>query len=62
MDDLFSAKCPNDDEYIFLRDKEQHAQRREFVESLWTRFHPLADSGFVDLIANDFQARFWEMY
>lgn len=62
MDDLFSAKKPTADEYILLRDKEQHAHRREFVESLWTQFHPLADSGFVDLIADDFQPRFWEMY
>ena len=62
IDNIFGKQNATDDIYIYLRDKPEHAQRRKFIESLWKRFHPYADSEFVNLIASDFQARFWEMY
>jgi len=62
MKELFSAQEPQDAAYIYLRDKEKHAKRRLFCESMWQDFHSLADSGFVDEIGNKFQQRFWEMY
>jgi hypothetical protein len=62
MDPLFNVKNATDKTSISLRDIEKNKTFRRFVESLWERFHPLADTGYVNLIATDFQSRFWEMY
>ncbi|MDC0294653.1 hypothetical protein OAK98_04580 [Mariniblastus sp.] len=52
---------PTDAVYIALKES-AHESHREFLEGLWQEFEPLADSGFIDLIARNFQQRFWEMY
>jgi hypothetical protein len=51
-----------DIEYIRLRDVPRYAQYKDFVENLWTEYHPYADPNFKRKIARDFHHGFWEMY
>lgn len=62
MKDIFSATNATDEDYIFIRDDKNSVELRELLNSLWSKFFPLADSNFVDEISNDFHPRFWEMY
>ena len=62
VDDLFAVEGATDRSYISLRDEPKHKQYRQSIESLWMKFHPLADSQFTGAIASDFPRRFWEMY
>ena len=62
MDDLFSAKNPQDSSYCRLRDDKRLDDRKSFCESLWVNFHELADSNFIKELGDNFNTRFWEMY
>ena len=44
------------------RDNVNNSDLKIFAEKLWADLEPLADAGFVDLIAANFRQRFWEMY
>jgi len=35
---------------------------KEYTESRWKKFHPYADSNFMDEIRIEFNERFWKMY
>jgi hypothetical protein len=48
--------------YRNTRDHPRGAQAKSFVETLWERFYPLADSHFRVDARNHFLQRFWEMY
>ena len=48
--------------YLNVRDSPHHEDSRQFVESLWERYKPLADTHFRTDAKNHFQERFWEMY
>jgi hypothetical protein len=53
-----------DETYLVLRDDthETIVKAREFVEGLWQRFEPHADTNFRDEFKLHCQDRFWEMY
>lgn len=40
----------------------QYQAHRDYIESLWARYEPYADSGFVTEFARRFHERLWEMY
>ena len=48
--------------YLNVRDKLHHEGTRKFVDSLWAKYEPLADSHFREDAKNHFLQRFWEMY
>jgi hypothetical protein len=48
--------------YRNVRDNPDGAEAKAFVESLWSRYHDLADPHFRQDSRNHFHARFWEMY
>jgi hypothetical protein len=45
-----------------VRDIELYAGHKAFIEQLWHKFLPLADSSFLEDAKTHFPARFWEMY
>ncbi|MGB8600179.1 MAG: hypothetical protein WCE88_11915, partial [Burkholderiales bacterium] len=48
--------------YVNARDRADCSKYRKFVEQLWARYQPLADTHFRDDARNHFLQRFWEMY
>jgi hypothetical protein len=54
----------NDPKYNFIRDDSGEIAKvtKLFTESLWTKYHPYADSNFRGEIRSHFDERFWEMY
>ena len=48
--------------YTNTRDHPRGVDSKAFVESLWKRFLPYADSQFREDARNHFLQRFWEMY
>jgi type I restriction enzyme S subunit len=48
--------------YVNTRDHPRGADSKTFVESLWKRFYPYADSHFRQDARNHLLQRFWEMY
>lgn len=48
--------------YLNVRDRPHHENTRQFVDSLWVRYAPLADAHFRADAKNHFLERFWEMY
>lgn len=48
--------------YISTRDHPWGVNSKAFVESLWKRYYPYADSQFREDARNHFLQRFWEMY
>ena len=48
--------------YLNIRDSTHHEDTRQFVDSLWARYAPLADVHFREDAMNHFLERFWEMY
>jgi hypothetical protein len=61
MTDLF-AGSGSDPEFQAVKSNQRFADVRSECERLWSIFHPLADSNFVDQFSRDFRARFWELY
>jgi hypothetical protein len=51
-----------DPAYRNVRDNPDGAEAKAFVESLWSRYHDLADPHFRQDARNHLHARFWEMY
>jgi hypothetical protein len=53
-----------DQEYNTFRDSSSPYanQLRSFMESLWRKYQPYADSNFRQQIQVDLHSRFWEMY
>jgi hypothetical protein len=51
-----------DQTYRFIRDHQDGAEAKAFVERLWSFYCPYADANFKSAIASSFHARFWEMY
>jgi len=48
--------------YLNVRDSTHHEDTRQFVDSLWAKYQPLADLHFQEDAKNHFLERFWEMY
>lgn len=48
--------------YLNIRDNPHHEDTRQFVDSLWAKYQPLADLHFQEDAKNHFLERFWEMY
>ena len=48
--------------YLNTRDHPRGAEHKVFVEELWRRFRPYADSHFREKARHEFHQRFWEMY
>ena len=48
--------------YLNVRDSAHHQDTRQFIDSLWERYKPLADTHFRTDAKNHFLERFWEMY
>lgn len=51
-----------DELYRIIRDEERCADLKSYMESLWEIYSPYADGDFRQQVAQDFHARFWEMY
>ena len=51
-----------DRRYSIVRDNVRYKEQKRFLEKLWAKFCPFADSSFKTNIALDFHACFWEMY
>jgi hypothetical protein len=45
-----------------IRDRDETDVVKTFVEQLWQRYQPFADTDFRQKIQEQFHARFWEMY
>jgi hypothetical protein len=64
-DDLFINGIEAvDDAYNICRDSSTQygTQLRSFMQSLWHKYRPFADSNFRQHMLVDLDARFWEMY
>ena len=55
---------PLDDYYRLIRDEKrsQVVKLKSYMENLWNIYYPYADKDFRSQLAQDFHARFWEMY
>ena len=62
MSSFFLPGETTDQAYVNVRESPNLAEAKRFVESLWPRFQPLADSNFQTDAKNHFLQRFWEMY
>lgn len=54
----------SDEFYRMIRDENRAAvvELRSYLENLWGTYHAYADKDFPAQLAQDFEARFWEMY
>jgi hypothetical protein len=54
----------SDEFYRMIRDENRApvVELRSYLENLWGTYHDYADKDFPRQLAQDFQARFWEMY
>ncbi|MFH1639259.1 MAG: hypothetical protein ABIB93_02970 [Chloroflexota bacterium] len=60
---LFSDDTNFSDElYRIIRDENRCAKVKSDMENLWGIYHPYADGDFPKQLAQDFHARYWEMY
>ena len=59
---LSDAINPSDELYRIIRDEERCVKDKSYVENLWDTYQPYADRDFPKQLAQDFHARFWEMY
>ena len=59
---FFIQGASSDLGYLNVRDSLRHGHTRQFVDSLWARYAPLADPHFREDARNHFLQRFWEMY
>lgn len=57
-----SIKDPQDTDFKVFRDKKHLSGERKFIEELWKKYKPHADSHFRDQLSRNFKERFWEMY
>jgi hypothetical protein len=62
MSTFFQNGPAEDQSYINIRDLEHARPYRNYVESLWEAFEPLADRHFLSDAKAHFLERFWEMY
>ena len=62
MSKFFQNGPAEDQSYINIRDLEHARPYRNYVESLWEAFEPLADRHFLSDAKAHFLERFWEMY
>jgi len=53
---------PSDEIYRIVRDEQRGVKYKSYIEKLWSAYQPFADKDFPVQIAQDFHARFWEMY
>ncbi len=62
-EELFIDNIATVDElYRIIRDEERVAGLKSYMENLWETYYPYADRDFPKQLAQDFHARFWEMY
>jgi hypothetical protein len=54
----------SDEFYRMIRDENRApvVELRSYLENLWATYHDYADKDFPAQLAQDFEARFWEMY
>ena len=52
----------SDPAYKNIRDHPAYHEARQFIDLMWNKYKPLADSNFRTDAKNHFQERFWEMY
>jgi len=63
VENLFSDDInPSDELYRIIRDENGCAKLKSDMENLWGTYHPYADGDFPKQLAQDFHARFWEIY
>lgn len=63
VEKLFSDDINHSDElYRIIRDESRCAHYKSYMEKLWDTYHSYADKDFPKQLAQDFHARFWEMY
>jgi len=63
VEELFIDEIANADElYQFYRDETRVARYKSYMQNLWEAYCPYADRDFRQQFAQDFNARFWEMY
>lgn len=65
MDSLFDIVITAEEineEYRILKDNPRYQEDKLFVESLWEKFKPYADTKFREEFARRPHQRFWEMY
>lgn len=53
---------PSDKLYCIIRDEERCVHYKSYMEDLWGTYKRYADKDFPQQLAQDFHARFWEMY
>lgn len=53
---------PSDKLYCIIRDEQRCDNYKSYIENLWSTYQPYADKDFPMQLAQDFHARFWEMY
>lgn len=57
-----SISNPEDSDFRAFRDEDHLKKQRIFIEELWEKYEPFADSHFKTEITKNFKDRFWEMY
>lgn len=63
VEKLFSNDINSSEEwYRTIRDDPGVANYKTYMEKLWDTYYPYADKDFPKQLAQDFHARFWEMY
>jgi hypothetical protein len=63
MSSLFQPiQAALDPKYLLARDDPRFHKEKLFLENLWDKFAPFADSDFGNQLALQFHPRFWEMY
>ncbi len=63
VESLFSDDInPSDELYCIIRDEPRYARDKAWMEELWDTYQDYADKDFQKQLAQDFHARFWEMY
>jgi hypothetical protein len=59
----FFMDGPSDDlGYVNTRDHPRGVDHKRYVEEIWARYYPLADTHFREDARSHFLQRFWEMY
>ena len=62
-EDLFIYEIDTAEElYRIIRDEKRCAEYKSYMLGLWETYSPYADRDFPQQLAQDFHARFWEMY
>jgi hypothetical protein len=59
---FIESLVPADESYRVVRDESRGLKYKKYCEELWVNYSRYADNDFPQQLAQDFDARFWEMY